>query len=318
MSDEIKKRRCLECENELGHWKKQKKKTGKKKKRQRVSALASSPNTSESLEARTHTRTHPQTGSTHISLKQQWKQQGQWRNVGRGRNRVHTLVAHHQVCQTLKENKSTVSRESRDHGKAVRCEHAGIFKTEFQMPVVTSEVCGLGEGQEEEEEEEGTQTRGRPDEHQVDRSRSQCVISHLRVIVQKCKRRRSHFQRAGSAPPPSRPTNSCTVLTPWSSAPHHHLRHHHQINTKRTNPVALILLPPSGLCVSPHQPAQQLYTAKLSRIQYRSPENSGMLAFCLLPSAKLHFAATAFGAIFRETIFLLKIPISKLTLIMDY
>lgn len=34
------------------------------------------------------------------------------------RNRAHTLVAHHQVCQTLKENKSKVSRETGDHGKA--------------------------------------------------------------------------------------------------------------------------------------------------------------------------------------------------------
>lgn len=113
MSDEIKKKSCLQCENELGHWKKKKKKI-KWGKWQLVSALASSPNASESFfrGARTHTRnTHTQTGSTHISLKQQWKQRGQWRNVGRGRNRVHTLVAHHQVCQTLKENKSTVSRE---------------------------------------------------------------------------------------------------------------------------------------------------------------------------------------------------------------
>lgn len=38
--------------------------------------------------------------------------------VGR-RNRVHTLVAHHQVCQTLKENKSTVSREQGIVGSCV-------------------------------------------------------------------------------------------------------------------------------------------------------------------------------------------------------
>lgn len=32
---------------------------------------------------------------------------------------VHTLVAHHQVCQTLKENKSTVSREQGIVGSCV-------------------------------------------------------------------------------------------------------------------------------------------------------------------------------------------------------
>lgn len=35
------------------------------------------------------------------------------------RNRAHTLVAHHQVCQTLKENKSTVSREQGIMGSCV-------------------------------------------------------------------------------------------------------------------------------------------------------------------------------------------------------
>lgn len=35
------------------------------------------------------------------------------------RSRVHTLVAHHQVCQTLKENKSTVSREQGIVGSCV-------------------------------------------------------------------------------------------------------------------------------------------------------------------------------------------------------
>lgn len=57
MSDEKKKKKsCLQCENELGHWKKKKKKI-KWGKWQLVSALASSPNASESffLEARVHT-----------------------------------------------------------------------------------------------------------------------------------------------------------------------------------------------------------------------------------------------------------------------
>lgn len=41
------------------------------------------------------------------------------------RNRAHTLVAHHQVCQTLKENKSTVSREQGIMGSCVTltCRH---------------------------------------------------------------------------------------------------------------------------------------------------------------------------------------------------
>lgn len=40
----------------------------------------------------------------------------EWREEGT----VHTLVAHHQVCQTLKENKSTVSREQGIVGSCVR------------------------------------------------------------------------------------------------------------------------------------------------------------------------------------------------------
>lgn len=41
------------------------------------------------------------------------------------RNIAHTLVAHHQVCQTLKENKSTVSREQGIMGNCVTltCRH---------------------------------------------------------------------------------------------------------------------------------------------------------------------------------------------------
>lgn len=39
----------------------------------------------------------------------------EWREEGT----VHTLVAHHQVCQTLKENKSTVSREQGIVGSCV-------------------------------------------------------------------------------------------------------------------------------------------------------------------------------------------------------
>lgn len=41
------------------------------------------------------------------SLSRSWKDKKakEWE-----RNRGHTLVAHHQVCQTLKENKSTVSK----------------------------------------------------------------------------------------------------------------------------------------------------------------------------------------------------------------
>lgn len=39
----------------------------------------------------------------------------EWREEGT----VHTLIAHHQVCQTLKENKSTVSREQGIVGSCV-------------------------------------------------------------------------------------------------------------------------------------------------------------------------------------------------------
>lgn len=45
------------------------------------------------------------------------------------RNRAHTLVAHHQVCQTLKENKSTVSREQGIMGSCVTLTRRHLFQS---------------------------------------------------------------------------------------------------------------------------------------------------------------------------------------------
>lgn len=58
------------------------------------------------------------------------------------RKGAHTLVAHHQVCQTLKENKSTVSREQGIKGSCVTLTCRHLFQS--RCPCYLRSV-GIGE-----------------------------------------------------------------------------------------------------------------------------------------------------------------------------
>lgn len=68
------------------------------------------------------------------------------------RNRDHTLVAHHQVCRTLKENKSTVSREQGIMGSCVTLTQAGIF---FRVDVCVYLSAGIYREEWDGKKEEG-------------------------------------------------------------------------------------------------------------------------------------------------------------------
>lgn len=100
--------------------------------------------------------------------------------------RAHTLVAHHQVCGTLKENKSTVSREQRIMGSCVTPTRRHLFQSRCLC-------CLRRAGRVFGEERVGRRGRGGQtdrvwcDEHLVNRWGLQCIISHLLVIVQKFK-----------------------------------------------------------------------------------------------------------------------------------
>lgn len=98
------------------------------------------------------------------------------------RNRAHTLVAHHQVCETLKENKSTVSREQGIMGSCVTLTRRHLFQSRCRCY-----LRSVGKGKSGTGRKRRTHGQGWHNEHLVNQSRLQCIISLLLVFIQKSK-----------------------------------------------------------------------------------------------------------------------------------
>lgn len=141
------------------------------------------------------------TSYVHAHFWAQWEKEGQWRNDGKKKQSSY-LGRPSSGVPDLKGKQEHSQQRTRDHGKPCDTGHADIYFRSRCLFYLRS----VGIGKSGTEKKRRMHRQGQHDEHLVNQSRLQCIISHLLVIIQKSKFRLTFFFNTQTIIPPTNET----------------------------------------------------------------------------------------------------------------